>query len=71
MRLLPSVLSIIYFIFFASLAQAKQANDILVITPHSSNIIIDGDLSDWTYISFTQEFILHDNNKPSTQKNSR
>jgi hypothetical protein len=68
MRLLPSLFSIIYLIFFASLAQAKQANDILVITPNSSNIIIDGDLSDWRHISFTQNFVLHDKNKLSTQK---
>lgn len=63
-------LFIIHLVFCGFTAQALQSEKILIITSSSSKITVDGELSDWSHVNFTNDFIVHDTNSPSLQKTS-
>jgi hypothetical protein len=64
---ITSVVGIMYLVTFGIILNAAQANDSLIITSGTSPIKVDGDISDWSHIPFTKNFILHDTGSISTQ----
>ncbi len=67
MTFISPIVAIICAVTFAGGLSVAQAKDSLIITSSSSPITVDGDISDWSHIPFTKDFILHDTGSISIQ----